>query len=229
MKIKILFLVLLLIAAIQTSSAWEPGSEYRIPIEINNTGVNLTHYQYSFAVNTSALVIEGKMNADGSDCRVMDENNISQPFWNETAFNTSSTIIWVNATTLGNITNTTHYMYYGNASAASMSNGSTTFKFYDGVEYGSTNQSTSGYYNYSVGVYGDVKEWQSTDTISYRSQYYNGKTYVTYMTSEYVIKITYLNHSTGEWASPVTIATANSDGHSSPALIIKLKLQFKKG
>lgn len=112
---------------------WNATWKYRKTIEINNTGDVLTYYQYNITIDTATLTTEGKLNANGSDFRITNESNIPQPFWNETPFNSSSTEIWINATLLSNVSNTTHYMYYGNPSALSISNGNTTFMQWHGA------------------------------------------------------------------------------------------------
>ena len=118
------------------ASAWVSGYEYRMPIEINNTGDNLTYFQYNFTIDTATLVTAGKMQADGSDCYITNATDVLQTFWNESAFNDSNTIIWVNASSLGNASNTTHYMYYGNSSASALMNGTSTFGFFDDFSQG---------------------------------------------------------------------------------------------
>ena len=113
-----IFTVLVLFIFITQGSAWLSGYDYRMPIEINNTCDNLTYYQYNFTVDTATLVSASKMNANGNDCRITNNTDVLQSFWNETVFNGSSTKIWVNATALGNVSNTTHYMYYGKSGDA---------------------------------------------------------------------------------------------------------------
>ena len=130
-KIILLLFVLYVFCLIYPASAWLSEYDYRMPIEINNTGSNLTNYQYSFIVDTGSLVSDGKMNINGSDCRITNSTDILQYFWNETVFNDSSTKIWVNASILSNTTNTTHYMYYGKSEANSVSDISNTMIFGD--------------------------------------------------------------------------------------------------
>ena len=120
-------LILLSLIGAVSADTWLSGWNYRIPIEITNTGVNLTDYQYSFTLDTELTVSEGKMKSDGSDFRVIDSSGSLQPFWNETPFNTNSTKIWVNASVLGNTSDTIHYLYYGNLVATDVSSGDDTF------------------------------------------------------------------------------------------------------
>jgi len=165
-----------------TENIWLSGYAYRMPIEINNTGDNLTYYQYNFTVDTLSLVSDGKMNADGSDCRITDNNTVLQPFWNETAFNLSNTKIWVNATELGNITNTTHYMYYGKSDASVGSSGDDTFLFFDNF--------TDGTYEAESGIISNFGDWSRN-----RASYIVGDfAYVTENTGMHVINISDINN-----------------------------------
>ena len=124
----------LLVVLCGTAGAWLPGYDYRMAIPINNTGDNLTYYQYNFTVDTASIVAAGKMQVDGGDCRITNATDVLQEFVNLTAFNSSITEIWVNATSLGNATNTTHYFYYDNTGASSVADGETTFPFFDNFD-----------------------------------------------------------------------------------------------
>jgi hypothetical protein len=133
MRISLFLMVFIITTFLFSSpvSAWLDNYDYRMPIEINNTGNNLTNYQYNFTIDTASLVSTGKMNVNGSDCRITNNTDVLQEFWNETPFNDSNTKIWVNATELGNITNTTHYIYYGKPGATDITNISAAFDFGD--------------------------------------------------------------------------------------------------
>ena len=128
---KIILLLITLVIWSSAASGWVSGYGYRMPIEINNTGTNLSEYQYNFTVDTASLVSVGKMQVDGSDCCIADSSDVLQEFWNETVFNDSSTKIWVNATSIVNNTNTTHYIYYDKSGASSLIDGDETFEFFD--------------------------------------------------------------------------------------------------
>lgn len=102
----------MLILMCNSASAWLSGYDYRMQIDINNTGDNLTHYQYNITVDTAALTTAGKMDTDGKDCRITNSSDTLLNWWNETEFNSATTKIWIKAPELGNVTNTTHYIYY---------------------------------------------------------------------------------------------------------------------
>jgi hypothetical protein len=68
------------------------------------------------------------MNANGNDLRFYDINNTSCNYWIETWNSSGTSTIWVKVPISG--TNYL-YMYYGNASAAPVSNGANVFDFFD--------------------------------------------------------------------------------------------------
>jgi len=69
------------------------------------------------------------VNADGSDIRFTGSDGITlQDYWIESWDNAGTSNIWVQVTNSGT---SDIYMYYGNASASSSSNGFTTFDFFD--------------------------------------------------------------------------------------------------
>jgi len=114
---------------------------YRKPIIINNTSnpSTLTDYQVLVAVDTASLVTAGKLQSDCDDLRFTD-NSISYntgdwtnnyPYWIESGCNTATTKIWVKVDSITASSNKTIYMYYGNTSAESLSNGDNTFEFFD--------------------------------------------------------------------------------------------------
>ena len=108
------------------------GWTYDNDITITNAGGLITYYQYNFTINTAILVSAGRMQPNGSDCRIVDASDNLLPFWNSTAFNTTSTKIWVNATSLPN-GDTAHHLCYGNATAPVVYDGNTTFLQWHGV------------------------------------------------------------------------------------------------
>jgi hypothetical protein len=89
----------------------------------------------NLALHTRSLIQSGKLNSNGSDLRFVDSSGITLfPFWNETEFNSKTTNIWFNISSITNRTNTTIFMYYGNPSALSARNGTKTLDFFDDAE-----------------------------------------------------------------------------------------------
>jgi len=115
-------------------SGW--NSSYRRAINISNTAGNQTNYQVLVNLTSSNFNFS-KANSDGNDTRFTYYNSTSQteteiPYWIESWNSTAETAeIWVNVTYLEDNTNTTIYMYYGNPSAKSKSNGTNTFELFD--------------------------------------------------------------------------------------------------
>ena len=114
---------------------WNDGWNYRKAISISNTsGSNLTDFQISVSIGTSALIASGKMQSDCDDIRVTDINGNLVPYWIETnglnACNQANSVIWVKTTSLPT-SDSTLYLYYGNPSAENTSNGNNVFIFFD--------------------------------------------------------------------------------------------------
>jgi hypothetical protein len=92
--------------------------------EINITGsnTNLYNYQIKLVINKTA-----NMNADFSDIRFTNSSdNSALSYWIENYTSTNATI-WVKFDLIPASVNTTFYMYYGNPTATTSSNGYNTF------------------------------------------------------------------------------------------------------
>ncbi|HPD44957.1 MAG TPA: DUF2341 domain-containing protein, partial [Candidatus Woesebacteria bacterium] len=95
--------------------------QYRRSIGISNpSGSNLTDFQVSVNIGTSALIAAGKMKSDCSDIRFTDQNGKLLDYWieenNPGCNQTTDTKIWVKLPSLPT-SNATAYLYYGNPSA----------------------------------------------------------------------------------------------------------------
>ncbi|RKY96158.1 MAG: hypothetical protein DRQ03_07750, partial [Candidatus Hydrothermota bacterium] len=110
---------------------------YRQPINISNTAGDLTNYQVKIELNSSNVGSNFNWSNNGSDIRFTNSTDDLLNFWIESWNSTGQeATIWVNVTYLENNTNTTIYMYYGNPSASSASDGEATFEFFDDFEDG---------------------------------------------------------------------------------------------
>jgi len=112
------------------------GFRYRIPILINNThnSNNLTDYQILVTLNTQSLISQGKMRNDCGDIRFTDSDRITiLNYWLESGCNTQNTRIWVKVNISANSSKII-YLYYGNPSATSLSNATTTFDYFFSFE-----------------------------------------------------------------------------------------------
>lgn len=111
-----------------TSGSWtESASPYptwskRVAITVTNPA-SVANYQHYLSVT-----YDSDMNADFSDLRFADSSGAICSYWIESKTNSSSAVVWVKVPTTNQ---TTIYMYYGNATAVSESNGDNTFEFFD--------------------------------------------------------------------------------------------------
>ncbi|RLG28963.1 hypothetical protein DRO03_08445, partial [Methanosarcinales archaeon] len=113
------------------------GWDCRQLINISNTAGELSYYPVRIDLNSSNDGANWNWTNNGNDTRFTyynytTENETEIPFWIESWNSTAETsTIWVNVTSLANNANTTIYLYYGNTSASSASNGTNTFEFFD--------------------------------------------------------------------------------------------------
>ncbi|HQQ86076.1 MAG TPA: DUF2341 domain-containing protein [Candidatus Marinimicrobia bacterium] len=97
-----------------TLSPATPQNDYQVKVELTTSNFNYAHTK-----------------SDGSDTRFYDGSGTELSYWIEN-WNTSGTsIIWVKVPTAST---TDIFMYYGNSSASSVSNGDNTFEFFDDFE-----------------------------------------------------------------------------------------------
>ncbi|RLE69579.1 MAG: hypothetical protein DRJ43_03785, partial [Thermoprotei archaeon] len=128
-----------IVGAEETHIQWLPGFSYRRPIIIDNTANsnNLTDYQISVTMDTASLIAAGKMRSDCGDIRFTDSDGTTLlNYWLESGCNTTNTKLWVKVHSIPAGETKTIYMYYGNPSASSASNGTATFEFFDDFEDG---------------------------------------------------------------------------------------------
>jgi len=133
-----LFLIFGIIILSQNAEAqnWLSGWLYRIPINISNSGSSaLTDYQVLITLNTATLISAGKMRSDCGDIRFTDSDGTTLlNYWIESGCNSANTKIWVKVPNIPASSTKTIYVYYGNPSATSLSNGTATFIFFDNAE-----------------------------------------------------------------------------------------------
>jgi hypothetical protein len=123
-------------ALVRPLAAWS----YRRPITIDNTpGSNsLSDYQVLVTLDTSSLISTGKMRSDCGDIRFTDSDGSTLlNYWLESGCNSANTKIWVKVPYIPASSTKTIYVYYGNPSATSLSNGRATFIFFDDFSSGS--------------------------------------------------------------------------------------------
>ncbi len=109
---------------------------YRKAIGVTGAASNLTDFQISFDIGTSALVNSGKIQSDCDDIRVTDQNGKVLPHWIEennpgcNATTGADTKVWVKVPSIPS-SDASIYVYYGNPSARNVENGDNVFEFFD--------------------------------------------------------------------------------------------------
>ena len=117
------------------SSSWL----YRSRVSIANPGgTTLSGYQVNVVLRSGFDFT--KVRANGADIRFTASDGVTLlPFWVESwKAGSSSANLWVKVPSIPS-TGATVYMYYGNSTAVSASNGNTTFDFFDDFSSGSVN------------------------------------------------------------------------------------------
>ncbi|PLW93412.1 MAG: hypothetical protein C0592_06230 [Marinilabiliales bacterium] len=113
--------------------------QYYSTISVNNTAnpETLTDYSVLAIVNTAQLIIDGKVNADGSDFRFSTDGTNDLEYWiepgiqNEHGMNDDSTHIWVKIPVIPAAGSVVVFIFYGNPVATAKSNIGSTFLFGD--------------------------------------------------------------------------------------------------
>ena len=108
------------------------GSLYKRAITVTETsGTDLSDYQTRIDLDSSNFDFS-KANSDGSDIRITDDSNAKLPFWIESWDATGQTaVVWVKIPSIAASSSVTIYMWYGNSSLSTESDGDSTFDFFD--------------------------------------------------------------------------------------------------
>lgn len=114
----------------------------RRQVTISNAGSPLAGYQINITADTAAPIALGRMSPDCADIRFTNGTH-ELSYWLEAGCNTTQTKIWANVPSLPAGTSAI-YMYYGNSTLPSKSNGSATFEFFDDFS-GDLNKWTNSY------------------------------------------------------------------------------------
>ena len=112
------------------SFAQGPGAGWRFSRTVTlSTPTTLANYQVKVTLTTGLLGNPyTDINSDGSDLRFYDNSNNLCSYWIESFSNTGTSTIWVKVVSSAA---SSIIMYYGNASATAVSNGTNTFDFFD--------------------------------------------------------------------------------------------------
>lgn len=114
---------------------WNDSWTYRQRVDITGVGsTDLTDFQVSIDIGTSALIAAGKMKTDCSDIRFTDGSGNILPYWieenNPGCNQITDTKIWIKVPSLPS-SGAPIYLYYGNPSATAVQNGNQVFDFFD--------------------------------------------------------------------------------------------------
>ncbi|MCW1299676.1 MAG: DUF2341 domain-containing protein, partial [Candidatus Parvarchaeota archaeon] len=169
--IKILLVLLCLFIIFNISHAVKFNYRYTITIDNTQNSNTLTDYQIRINVNTQSLISSGYMRSNCGDIRFSDVDNFDVTtnfsYWiKQETCNTPNTEIWVKVPNIPANSNKTIYMYFGNSSVSSISNGDNVFIFFDDFDGSSLN--TSKWNDYSSPYLsvsgGSVELWGSGGT-----------------------------------------------------------------
>lgn len=129
-----------------------PDYSYRKSITLSRASGAVTNYQMKILVGESSgatgedVDLGGHVQTDFDDLRFTKANGINTlDYWIESISGTTPNqlaTVWVEFDSIGT-TPTTFYMYYGNATASSGSNGASTFTLFDNFEWGSDGDSVT--------------------------------------------------------------------------------------
>lgn len=114
------------------TAAWLSGWSNRSSITINNTGpAALTNYQVKITLPSTGLDYT-KVQPSGADIRITSSDGVTPlRYWIEQFSSTSrSGIIWAQMPTMASSSTSTIYLYYGNPTATSQSNGAAIFPMF---------------------------------------------------------------------------------------------------
>lgn len=155
----ILLTVFMLISASAPASAdswWNTSWQYLRPIVINSSS-NLTDYQIAINITNAT-----NMNSTFQDIRFTAADNVTVlPYWIESYASGSWAYVWIkgNFTTLNG---TQLYLWYGNPSATSQSNGAAVFTFFEDFSSGVITQGDI-WFKYYDNNFGTSSNLWSTD------------------------------------------------------------------
>ena len=139
------------------SDFFDTSWAYRMPLTVDNTGnpSSLTQYQVRVVLDSSITDFWNGIESDGRSIRLTDGDGstLLDYFVDAFDYGAENTEIYVELPSIPAAASTNVYIYYGNGSSSSLSNGFTTFFFYDDFESGDLGWQT--YLSGSVAVIDD--------------------------------------------------------------------------
>jgi len=98
----------------------------RQTVTITNSGSEQTNYQTKLSIT-----YDSDMQTDFDDLRFTNSSGTALDYWTQSYTSSTNAIVWVEVDSLAANGDTTIYMYYGNSSASTSSNGDNTFILFD--------------------------------------------------------------------------------------------------
>jgi hypothetical protein len=209
---------------------WNSSWTKRQPLTVtNNTATELTDYQIQIDVE-----YDSDMQSDFDDLRFISSSDVELSYWIESKTDEVSAVVWVKVDSIPASDSTVVYMYYGNPSASSTSNGDNTFIFFDdfdGLAIDETKWTITNATGWSVSG-GELKGTNTSGRLTSVSTYSEGITleishrYVTRPSGGYMVggfwlttsnSFGYLSHSTdnyrnnGSWVAIGTPAPGSTN------------------
>ena len=141
--------------AVDTTSVWQFKRCYTVNHTIAGAST-VGEYPMSITLDTAALIAAGKMQTSGADLRAVAATGAPMPLWIEGAMNTTTTVIWVQVPQIIGGASTSFCLYYGNASATTVSDplGPFTYSVKKSVYYPVSKRYTSNPTSLSVASFG---------------------------------------------------------------------------
>ena len=113
-------------SANKAGGGWVAEWNYRKPVTVADLGIAITDYQIKVVVPWNS-----NMQADFDDIRFTSNDGSTElSYWMESKTDSTTATFWVKVSSVP-VGGTSIYMYYGNASVATTSNGDNTFIFFD--------------------------------------------------------------------------------------------------
>ena len=154
---------------------------YRRDITISSTGSSLSDFQVLVTLNSSNFSYDKSTGEDGRDIRfsTVNSGNITPDidYWIEEWNENGTSKIWINVPSVPASGDTTVYLYYGNSSASSESDGFNTFEIFDDFEDGNDNGWTVSAGTWNVVSESDNYVYQTTTGSSNSTSYINSPTF----------------------------------------------------
>ena len=213
---------------------WLAGWTYRKQIAVKeNSGSALSYYQVAVDLQGNDAAAAGyvdfaKLQSTGDDLRFTSDDGVTLlPYWLESFDPVAKTAkVWIKTTAIPSMGLVWVWVYYGNASASSASDGDDTFEFFDDFEGIETILNykifgTDGALEGSIPAawYGDI----ANPVAIYNAS--QNKTYIVYQfkdgSGNCDRKILYYDHATNIFSSATEIGgTTKVDDHGQPAIVI---------